>query len=316
MVKRMTSPAAFCLVFCLLVAFPGWSLASGVMIIKGSTLMEGTMEGLVTLPEGLAVSRMEIDVASWGLNFESEDFIVYDPSMGACTLYEEALILNLPDPGEILTSVDGKTGTLSDFLEEEPYVVYDTDLRMIGTMGLFPAGAPFPLPYSPSSPPPPPPRDTTPPNTFITGGPSGVITGKDVTFTYGGSDNKTSPSNLIFACSLEGHDTSWSGYSRATSKTYTNVPNGSYTFLVRARDAANNVDPSPASQSFTVDYFYSYGDVNVNGKVDLVDAVLALQVCAGMTPTEEVNIHADVTGDDKISLEEVIYILQAVAGMR
>ena len=65
-----------------------------------------------------------------------------------------------------------------------------------------------------------------------------------------------------------------------------------------------------------MDYFYSYGDVNVNGKVDLVDAVLALQVCAGMTPTEEVNIHADVTGDDKISLEEVIYILQAVAGMR
>ena len=154
MTKRMTSPASFCLVFCLLFALPAGSLAGGVMIIKGSTLIEGPMEGLVTLPEGLAVSGMEIDVASWGLNFGTEDFIVYDPSMGACTLYAEALILNLPDPGEILTSVDGKTGTLGEFLAEEPYVVYDTDLRMIGTMGLFPAGAPFPLPYSPSAPPP------------------------------------------------------------------------------------------------------------------------------------------------------------------
>jgi hypothetical protein len=286
------------------------------MIIKGSTLIEGTMDGLVTLPEGLAVSRMEIDVASWGLNYGSEDFVVYDPSMGACTLYEEALILNLPDPDEILTSVDGKRGTLSEFLEEKPYVVYDTDLRMIGTMGLFPAGAPFPLPYSPSSPPSPPPPDTTPPNTFMTGGPLGVITEKDVTFTFSGMDNKTSTSNLIFAWFLEGYDTSWSGYSRTTSKTYTNLPNGSYMFFVRARDAANNVDPSPASQSFTVDFPYSYGDVNVDGNVDLVDAVLSLQVCAGMTPPDEVNIHADVTGDHKISLEEVIYILQTVAGMR
>lgn len=286
------------------------------MIIKGSTLIEGTMDGLVTLPEGLAVSRMEIDVASWGLNYGSEDFVVYDPSMGACTLYEEALILNLPDPDEILTSVDGKRGTLSEFLEEKPYVVYDTDLRMIGTMGLFPAGAPFPLPYSPSSPPSPPPPDATPPNTFITGGPSGVITEKDVTFTFSGTDNKTSAANLIFAWFLEGYDTSWSGYSRTTSKTYTNLPNGSYTFFVRARDAANNVDPSPASQSFTVDFPYSYGDVNVNGTVDLADAVLALQVCAGMTPAGEVNIHADVNGDNKISLEEVIYILQTVAGLR
>ena len=117
----MTSPASFFLILCLILSFPAWALAGGVMIIKGSTLIEGTMDGLVTLPEGLAVSRMEIDVASWGLNYGSEDFVVYDPSMGACTLYEEALILNLPDPDEILTSVDGKRGTLSEFLEEKPY---------------------------------------------------------------------------------------------------------------------------------------------------------------------------------------------------
>ena len=93
------------------------------MIIKGSTLIEETMDGLVTLPEGLAVSRMEIDVASWGLNYGPEDLVVYDPAMATCSLYEEALRLNLPEPGEILTSVDGRRGTLSEFLEGEPYVV-------------------------------------------------------------------------------------------------------------------------------------------------------------------------------------------------
>jgi len=284
------------------------------MIIKGSTLLEGNLEGLVTLPGGLVVSRMEIDIASWGLNYGSEDFIVYDPAMGACTLYEEALILDLPGLDEVITSVDGKSGTLGKFLEEEPFVVYDTDLRMIGIMGLFPAGAPFPLPYSPSSPPP----DTTPPETLITGGPSGTIMEKDATFTFSGSDDKTSTSNLVYAYYLQGYDGSWSGYSSVASKTYNDLPNGSYTFFVKSKDEAGNVDPSPASRSFTVDFSYadSHGDVKEDGNVDLVDAVVALQVCAGMIPVEAVNIRADVNKDNKIGLEEVIYILQKVAGMR
>lgn len=288
------------------------------MIIKGSTLIEETMDGLVTLPEGLAVSRMEIDVASWGLNYGPEDLVVYDPAMATCSLYEEALRLNLPEPGEILTSVDGRRGTLSEFLEGEPYVVYDTDLRMIGTMGLFPMGAPFPLPYSPSSPPPPPPPDTTSPNTFVTGGPSGVIPERDATFTFSGSDNRTSTSSLVYACFLEGYDLDWSGYSSATSKTYIDLPNGSYTFFVRAKDGSSNVDQSPASRSFTVDHPYSggYGDVKQDGKVDLLDVILALQVCAGIKPAEEVNNQADVNGDRKIGLAEVIYILQRVSELR
>jgi hypothetical protein len=281
------------------------------MIIKGNTLIEGSMDGLVTLPGGLVVSRMEIDVASWGVNYGSEDFVVYDPAMAVCSLYEEALILNLPGPDEVLTSVDGEKGTLSEFLEEEPYVVYDTDLRMIGIMGLFPSGAPYPLPSTS-------PTDSTPPDTVITGGPSGVITEKDVIFTFSGSDNETSTPNLVYAYFLDGYDASWSDYSGATSKTYNNLPNGSYTFTVKAKDEGQNVDPSAAIQSFTVDYPYAdgYGDVNKDGNVDLLDAISALQVCVGVTPAEEVNNKADVNGDRKIGLAEVIYILQTVSGLR
>ena len=310
MTKRMISPASFCLVLCLLLALPAWCWAGSVMITKGSTLLESKLEGLETFPDGLVVSGMEIDVASWGVNYGAEDLVVYDPAMAVCSLYEEALIVNLPGPNEILTSADGKSGTLSQFLEKEPYIVYDTDLRMIGIMGLYPSGAPYPLPYSPS------PTDGTPPNTVITNGPSGTITEKNVTFTFSGSDNTTAPSNLVYAFFLDGYDTAWSGYSSATSKTYSNLTYGSYTFSVRAKDEAQNVDLSPASQSFTVSYSGGYGDVNNDGNVDLLDAISALKACVGIEPGGEVNANADVNGDGKIGLQEAIYILQKAAGLR
>jgi hypothetical protein len=270
--------------------------------------MDRSLDGLVTLPGGLVVSRMEIDVASWGVNYGAEDIVVFDPAMGLCSRYEEALILSLPGADENLTSVDGKRGTLSDFLENEPYVVYDTDLRMIGIMSSFPEGAQHLLPSTF-------PIDSTPPSTVITSGPSGTTPEKAVTFTFSGSDNTTSLSNLVYACFLNGYDTSWSGYSRITSKSYSNLANGSYTFSVRAKDETQNADLSPASQLFTVNY-PSYGDVYKDGNVDLLDAVSALQVCTGMRSAEEVNAFADVDGDGKIGMAEVIYILQKTAGLR
>jgi len=57
------------------------------------------------------------------------------------------------------------------------------------------------------------------------------------------------------------------------------------------------------------------GDINNNGKVDLADAILGLQVLAGLNPAG-VNVGADVNGDGKIGLPEVVYILQKVAGLR
>ena len=307
------------LILCLTWAFPAGSLAGSVMIIKGSALIEDKLDGLVTLPGGLVVSSMEIELASWGLGYGQEDVLVYDPTMGICSVYEDTLILNLPDPDQSLMSFDGKTGTLNDFLEDELFVVYDTDLGMIGSMDRFAAAAPYPPPPpSPSPPPPPAPADTRPPNTFITAGPSGVITEKNVTFSFSGSDNRTTISNLVYACFLDGYDGGWSGYSLMRSRSYNDLPNGSYTFSVRAKDGSHNVDPSPASQSFTVDYPYAdaYGDVKEDGNVDLLDAVLALQVCAGMTHEEEINNDADVNNDEKIGLAEVVYILQRVSGMR
>ncbi len=58
------------------------------------------------------------------------------------------------------------------------------------------------------------------------------------------------------------------------------------------------------------------GDVNLDGSLDLKDAVSALQLILGGTPSVPVNDSGDVNGDGKIGPEEAIYVLQVVAKMR
>jgi len=91
----------------------------------------------------------------------------------------------------------------------------------------------------------------------------------------------------------EGH--AWRAYSGG-AVTYTTKSANDYAFAVR--DAK----------------VYDYGDIDHSDGVDLADAVLALKVSAGL-PLGDVVIHidADVNGDGKIGVEEVIYALQYVA---
>ena len=57
------------------------------------------------------------------------------------------------------------------------------------------------------------------------------------------------------------------------------------------------------------------GDVNGDGKVDLADLVLCLQVTTGRTPAD-LHRGADVNGDGQIGLTEAIYILGKASGLR
>jgi len=58
------------------------------------------------------------------------------------------------------------------------------------------------------------------------------------------------------------------------------------------------------------------GDVNGDGKVDLEDSILALQIVVGIDPSQDIFKSADVNGDDRIGTEEAIYILEIVVGVR
>jgi hypothetical protein len=103
----------------------------------------------------------------------------------------------------------------------------------------------------PPPPPPPPPGDTTPPNTTITSSVCGTTVGSSsVTINWTGTDNTTPTSSLVYSEKLDGG--AWSSYTSATSKTYTNLTNGSHTVSVRAKDLSGNVDGSPATCTFTV----------------------------------------------------------------
>jgi hypothetical protein len=87
------------------------------------------------------------------------------------------------------------------------------------------------------------PQDTTPPDTRITSGPSGTVDTNAAAFGFSSSE-----ANSTFECRLDGG----SFNPCASPKRYGNLADGPHTFQVRARDAAGNPDPTPASRSWTV----------------------------------------------------------------
>jgi large repetitive protein len=85
--------------------------------------------------------------------------------------------------------------------------------------------------------------DTGVPDTTIVSGPSDNTESASATFTF--SSNET---GVTYECNLDG-----AGYVPCTNPvTFENLAEGEHTLLVRARDGAGNVDPTPASATWTV----------------------------------------------------------------
>lgn len=102
---------------------------------------------------------------------------------------------------------------------------------------ILPGGAPPGGPEAPGG------ADTSPPETTITGGPSGTVGIGPVTFTFASSE-----AGSRFECRLDR-----SALSGCTSpKTFSRPATGAHTFEVRAIDAAGNADPTMARRAFSV----------------------------------------------------------------
>ncbi len=85
--------------------------------------------------------------------------------------------------------------------------------------------------------------DTTPPETQITSGPADPTDSSTAVFEFSSDDP-----NATFLCSLDA-----AAFATCTSPTaYSGLADGSHTFDVSAVDAMGNVDPSPASYTWTV----------------------------------------------------------------
>lgn len=109
-------------------------------------------------------------------------------------------------------------------------------------------------PGATTTPPPPTPQeDVNPPETTLTKFPAEKFSINKVTFEWTGTDDTTPVTELTFSCFLEGYDADYSAFTIDTSKSYTGLPDGKYTFYVRARDLAGNIDPTPATVTFVIE---------------------------------------------------------------
>lgn len=85
--------------------------------------------------------------------------------------------------------------------------------------------------------------DTIPPETTIDSGPSATTASTSATFAFSSSETGSA-----FECALDG-----AGFTVCTSpRAYTGMSDGIHTFAVRAIDPAGNIDPTPATHTWTV----------------------------------------------------------------
>jgi concanavalin A-like lectin/glucanase superfamily protein len=88
--------------------------------------------------------------------------------------------------------------------------------------------------------------DTRTPDTEIITGPMGATQSPSAQFTFISPD---AGAGAVFECALDG-----AGFTTCTSPfTASALPDGMHVFAVRVRDAVGNVDPTPATRSWSVD---------------------------------------------------------------
>jgi predicted extracellular nuclease len=100
--------------------------------------------------------------------------------------------------------------------------------------------------------------DTTAPDTTITSNPSNPSNSSSASFSFSGTDTGTGVAS--FECKLDG-----GSFGACTSpQPYSSLADGSHTFQVRAIDGAGNVDPTPASFTWTIDTTAPNTTINSN----------------------------------------------------
>ena len=86
--------------------------------------------------------------------------------------------------------------------------------------------------------------DATPPDTSISGGPTGLTTSRSASFSFGANE-----ANPNFECSLDGAPAAVCD----TPLVLDGLGDGQHTLRVQARDSADNLDPTPAERTWAVD---------------------------------------------------------------
>ena len=95
--------------------------------------------------------------------------------------------------------------------------------------------------------------ESTSPDTAIASGPEegAWLASTEATFTFTGTDELTPPEQLTFSWQID--EVGWTDFAPETTANLTGLAGGAHTFRVKARDAAGNVDETPAERAFSVD---------------------------------------------------------------
>lgn len=107
--------------------------------------------------------------------------------------------------------------------------------------------------------------DKTAPDTTIDSSPSNPSNSSSASFTFSGTDDASGSSVASFECQLDA-----GSFSACTSpQNYSSLADGSHTFQVRAIDGVGNIDPTPASFTWTIDAIAPSVTINqAAGQVD------------------------------------------------
>src|ERR671915_414415 len=93
-------------------------------------------------------------------------------------------------------------------------------------------------------------EDITPPQTFLTAKPTNPSTRNTAVFGFSATDDSTDPSLIEYECRIDFGD--WEAVECLNPMSFSNLTIGEHTFHVRAVDEGDNVDPSPATWTWTV----------------------------------------------------------------
>jgi hypothetical protein len=156
---------------------------------------------------------------------------------------------------------------------------------------------------------------------------------QDIGYTVSSCTYTLSPANHDFSSSsgagsisvTAGSGCSWTATSNDAWITFPSASSGTgngtleYSISVNTSGDNRTGTITVAGKTFTITQYASgynlKGDTNNDWNITLADAIVALQIVAGLSPPN-VNKSADVDSDGRIGLAEVIYILQKVAGVR
>ena len=152
--------------------------------------------------------------------------------------------------------------------------------------------------------------DTTPPHTTISSGPQGSTTATTASFGFGPSETGST-----FECRLDA-----GAWGACTSpRSYTGLGDGVHTFDVRATDDVGNVDPTPASRTWTVDTSGAAVTLEspadnalTNDSTPLFSGHASTQ--AGDSDTVNVEIYRPVAGDADDLVQTLSVVRSAVNG--